>query len=110
MSTEKPNNQPNSPEETSKTTTSIGASPKATIGDYHTAPHYMKDNEHITNGYRIHFDTPKKIFKSMFMVHNESVNIWSHCIPAIFICVFIISLALIVDHQQISKNITSYKT
>ena len=40
------------------------------IGDYHTAPAYMKDNEHITHGYRINFDNPQKILKSMFMIHN----------------------------------------
>jgi hypothetical protein len=40
------------------------------IGDYNEAPSYMKDNHHITHGYRIGFDTPKKIFRSLFMVHN----------------------------------------
>lgn len=85
------------------------ASPIALIGDYHTAPGYMKDNEHITHGYRINFDSPKKIFKSLFMVHNESVNIWSHCVPALIICVAIVSFAVIVDHQQMSKDFTSYK-
>lgn len=82
---------------------------EATIGDYHTAPTYMKDNEHITHGYRINFNTPKEIFKSLFMVHNESVNIWSHCLPAIIICVVIISLALIVDTTQISHDLSSYQ-
>jgi adiponectin receptor len=110
MSTEKTSNEYESPKKTSNTPANMEASPKATIGDYHTAPSYMKDNEHITHGYRINFDNPKKIVKSLFMVHNESVNIWSHCIPALIICVFIISLALIVDHQQISKDLTYYKT
>ena len=69
----------------------------------------MKDNEHITHGYRINFDSPRKIFKSLFMVHNESVNIWSHFLPALIICVAIISFALIVDHQEFSKDLSSYK-
>lgn len=43
------------------------------------------------------------------MVHNESVNIWSHFLPAIIICIFIISFADIVDHQQFSKDLSSYK-
>ena len=48
----------------------------------------MKDNEHITHGYRIGFDTPKKIVKSLFMKHNELVNIWTHFFPAIILIIF----------------------
>ena len=59
--------------------------PNEYIGHYEQAPGYMKDNEGITHGYRINFNTPKKIIKSLFMVHNESVNIWSHFIPALLI-------------------------
>lgn len=40
------------------------------IGHYEQAPNYMKDNEHITHGYRIGFNTPKKILRSLFMAHN----------------------------------------
>lgn len=40
------------------------------IGDYDEAPVYMKDNDAITHGYRINFNNPKKILKSLFMVHN----------------------------------------
>ena len=59
------------------------------IGNYEEAPTYMKDNSDITHGYRINFNNPKKIFKSLFMVHNEIVNIWTHLCPAIFIIIFI---------------------
>lgn len=44
--------------------------PNSFIGNYHEAPGYMKDNEHITHGYRINFDSPKKILRSLFMLHN----------------------------------------
>lgn len=59
------------------------------IGHYQEAPGYMKDNQDITHGYRINFNTPKKIFKTMFTVHNESVNIWTHFVPALFLLFFI---------------------
>lgn len=53
----------------------------------------MRDNAHITHGYRINFDSPKKIFKSLFMVHNESVNIWTHLCPALLILIVIFYLS-----------------
>jgi len=29
-------------------------------------------------GYRINFNTFPRILRSLFMLHNESVNVWSH--------------------------------
>jgi adiponectin receptor len=78
--------------------------PEASIGKYEHAPSFMKDNEHITHGYRINFDSPKKILKSLFMVHNESVNIWSHFVPAIIICIVIIGFVFFVDKQNIVQD------
>lgn len=79
----------------------------------------MKDNEHITHGYRIGFDNPKKILRSLFMVHNESVNIWSHFIPAIILFFFILYLIVFVGptniindfnwgREKLNKEILSY--
>ena len=42
------------------------------------APAFLIDNEFILHGYRINFNTKMKIFKSLFMLHNETVNVWSH--------------------------------
>jgi hypothetical protein len=64
----------------------------------------MKDNGHITHGYRINFNTPRKILRSMFMIHNESVNIWSHCLPAIAIIIFLISFFFIIDAESMRKS------
>lgn len=40
------------------------------IGSIHEAPHFTVDNRHIFKGYRINYDTPKKILRTLFMVHN----------------------------------------
>lgn len=61
----------------------------------------MKDNDKITHGYRINFNTPGKIFRSLFMVHNESVNIWSHCVPAIGIIMLLLSFLFFIDREAI---------
>ena len=55
-----------------------------TLGDYEDAPTFMQDNEYIKGGYLLNCNTFKKIFKSIFMWHNETINIWSHLLSAIF--------------------------
>jgi|LauGreDrversion4_2_1035121.scaffolds.fasta_scaffold460687_2 hypothetical protein len=42
------------------------------------APAFLQDNEYILRGYRIGFNTRPKILKSLFLLHNETVNVWSH--------------------------------
>jgi ABC-type transport system involved in cytochrome bd biosynthesis fused ATPase/permease subunit len=74
------------------------------IGDYDTAPAFMKDNLGITHGYRINFNNPKKILRSLFMVHNESVNIWSHCLPAIIISIFLLSFVFFIDAEAMRRS------
>ena len=53
------------------------------IGSIHEAPAFVIDNRHIFGGYRINYDTPRKIFRTLFMMHNESVNIWTHLFAAV---------------------------
>jgi adiponectin receptor len=45
------------------------------LDDMHS---YLLDNEFIVKGYRLNFNSTKKIFRSLFLVHNETVNIWTH--------------------------------
>jgi adiponectin receptor len=63
---------------------------KTFIGHLLMAPAHLRDNEFILRGYRIGFNTKAKIIKSLFMLHNESVNVWSHLIGVfVFIALFI---------------------
>lgn len=55
------------------------------IGNYQQAPEFARDNQFINEGYRINFNTPKKIWKSLFMVHNQTMNIWTHLLAAILV-------------------------
>lgn len=59
---------------------------QAFIGHIKNAPHHLIDNEYIHTGYRINFNSTGKICKSLFMLHNESVNVWSHLIG---VCIFL---------------------
>ncbi|KAG9307485.1 hypothetical protein G9A89_017315 [Geosiphon pyriformis] len=46
-------------------------------------PHWLQDNCDILRGYRRPTFSYQKCLKSLFYLHNESVNIWSHFLGAI---------------------------
>lgn len=66
------------------------------------------DNEFILKGYRINFHSFKLILKSLFLLHNETFNVWSHlsgCIVAIFLLIFTfctISTYSLVNYKSLS--------
>lgn len=57
-------------------------------------PYIGKNEEHSNNfihrGYRINFFKKRHILKSLFMLHNETTNIWTHLIG----CIVVLLLAL----------------
>lgn len=53
-------------------------SPDPHIGTIAEAHSFLHDNEYILSGYRIYFNSTGRILKSLFMLHNESANVWSH--------------------------------
>ena len=40
-------------------------------------PEYLEDNDYIYTGYRVHTGVLGS-FKSLFRIHNESGNVWTH--------------------------------
>lgn len=79
---------------------------KPVIGDIFE----LEDEDHqrqdyILKGYRINFNSFGRILKSVFMIHNETVNIWSHFLGAISIIFLIIYTAIyIVNNLKLIKN------
>ena len=59
------------------------------VGAWEEAPWYARDNEYILKGYRIGFTTTRRILKSLFMCHNETINVWSHLIGAVYFLIFL---------------------
>ena len=62
------------------------------IGDVEDCEEYHK-NAFIESGYRINVTNFKIAFKSLFQVHNELINTWSHligCLIALIIGFFFI--------------------
>lgn len=54
-----------------------------TLVHWNDLPHWQQDNHHIHGSYRQASYSYSKSFQSIFQWHNESVNIWSHLIPAL---------------------------
>ena len=83
------------------------------IGRWEEAPRFIQDNEYIRSGYRINFHNIRSIFCSLFMLHNETVNVWSHLIGVfiffvlIFIVTFYLGPALIFPTYQAIKAVLS---
>ena len=71
------------------------------LGTYNDLPDFYKDNEYIKKGYLLNCDSIIKAIKSLFCLHNESINIWSHLLGAIFFIGLICYTAIC---------ITNYKT
>lgn len=63
---------------------------KTFIGHMLLAPTFLLDNEYILHGYRINFNTKKKICRSLFQLHNETVNVWSHITGVIAFIILLI--------------------
>ena len=76
------------------------------IGHYEAAPAFMKENDKIRSGYRINFQTKWRLFKTLFMVHNESINIWTHLLPfLIFLCVMV-SFCMTLDDVDFKRTVS----
>jgi hypothetical protein len=57
-------------------------------------PGHRHDNKYILHGYRINFNTVGRILRSLFMIHKETVNVWSHLIGVLFFIGLIVNTAL----------------
>ena len=75
------------------------------LGSYEEAPKFLQDNEYIKNGYLLHCNTFNKILKSFLILHNETINIWSHLLGAIFFLCLILYTSIYITNikTQIAK-------
>lgn len=73
---------------------------------YEELPDYMKDNEYILNYYRSEWSL-KHAFISLFLCHNETLNVWTHVIGFLAFLVLTIAnltqLYPVADFLHVSK-------
>jgi hypothetical protein len=63
------------------------------IGPIHEAPQYTLADCVVT-GYRINYNDSYAALRSLFTLHNETVNIWSHLLGALLFFALLICLDL----------------
>jgi hypothetical protein len=68
-------------------------------------PSWQRDNQYILSGYRTSSNSFIKSFASLIYLHNESVNIYSHLIPAVILSFFGIS-----RYKALARRYTSVST
>ena len=76
---------------------------KIIVGKYSEAPDYLKDNEYIKEGYLINCNSFNKVFRSILVCSNETVNIWSHLIGCIISILLIIFIACFLKTGKIKE-------
>lgn len=81
----------------------------ARLVDFEDAPEYMKDNKYILSGYRVDHSA-WQCAKSIFALHNETGNIWTHLVgffvllgAGIYTTMILLSLASEGNFSSISK-------
>ncbi len=76
----------NNDEGTSTPTSSNGSSPTEkpwwSLVHWDDLPHWQQDNHYVHSNYRQASYSYARSFASVLQIHNETVNIWSHGIPA----------------------------
>ena len=70
------------------------------VGTFEEAPKFMQDNEYIKTGYLLNCTNLKKTFKSLIMWHNETINIWSHLLGALFFFILIFYTSIFVSNYK----------
>lgn len=50
---------------------------------HHALPNWLRDNDYLLKGHRPPLPSSKECFKSIFRIHTETGNIWTHLIGAL---------------------------
>ncbi|KAL3526898.1 hypothetical protein ACH5RR_011554 [Cinchona calisaya] len=68
---------------------------KYQLVEYHSLPGYLKDNEYILGHYRAEWPL-KHTLLSIFSIHNETLNVWTHLIGFfLFLCLTIYTAMMV---------------
>jgi hypothetical protein len=74
------------------------------VGHLDDAPKFSRDNEFILRGYRVNFHTCETIAKSLCLCHNETVNVWTHLVGALFTMILIVIVGINIGPYGSSVN------
>ena len=75
------------------------------VGCITEAPEFMRDNCFIKSGYLVNCHTVTTACRCALMLHNETINIWSHLIGTVFTFILVIYtiICINVNSDELSK-------
>lgn len=81
------------------------------IANIEQCPPHLIDNEYIKGGYRLYFTNFKELVNSLFMWHNETINVWTHLLGALMVICLIFYTGLYIqsNRQRIITNLESFQ-
>lgn len=89
----------------SSSTSSVSAEPETKLTkrswkiiSFHSLPEWLRDNEFIRGSYRPPMFSFRGCFKSMFRLHNETWNIWTHLSGCLFFVVLVLGMYIFGDY------------
>lgn len=65
---------------------------------FHALPEWLRDNEYIRGSYRPPMSSFRGCFKSMFRMHNETWNIWTHFGGFLFFVALVMGMYVFGDY------------
>ncbi|CAF4010309.1 unnamed protein product [Adineta steineri] len=77
------------------------------VVDHTHLPHWLLDNEYLVSGHRPPMPSFNQCFASIFRIHTETVNIWTHLVGTlIFVIIFFYLVTRPSSEVPIEKKIT----
>lgn len=73
--------------------------------EYHALPDYLKDNEYILSYYRADLSFVQAL-SSLFKMHNETLNIWTHLLGFLFFLG--LTIFTVIELWQLPVSLSSY--
>lgn len=74
--------------------------------DHSHLPHWLVDNEYLLSSHRPPMPSVKQCFASIFRLHTETVNIWTHLVGTlVFVVLAIYFLSRPSDEVHIEKKL-----
>lgn len=71
-------------------TENIARPTKYVLSNFEQLPKFLADNEFVRRGYRVHFSF-KLCLVSLFKLHNETLNVWTHLVGTLMFFVLMIA-------------------
>ncbi|XP_028774298.1 heptahelical transmembrane protein 5-like isoform X2 [Neltuma alba] len=79
---------------------------KYQLVEYHCLPGYLRDNEYILGHYRSEWPL-KQALLSVFSIHNETLNVWTHLIGFFLFLALTIYTAMKVPKHSVKEDLAN---